>query len=100
MKPSPFGIAITANSGPDTVSDVLVSGTFSIPGMNNLIPGAAYFCNSFGEIVGGDVMYGSDYTLRSQNYYYYDSNTETLIDSSSSLIGIAINSNTITLKVN
>jgi hypothetical protein len=100
MKPSPYGVAITANSGPDTVSDVLIAGTFSIPGVNNLIPGAAYFSNSFGEIVGGEVMFGSDYTCQSQKNYYYDSTTDTLIDTSSSLIGIAISSNTISLKLN
>lgn len=100
MKPSPFGIAITANSGPNTISDVLVSGTFTIPGINDLIPGGAYFTNTFGEIVGGDVMYGSDYTLWSKNNYYYDGNTETLIDSSNSFIGFAISSNTINLKLN
>jgi hypothetical protein len=100
MKPSPFGVAISSNSGPNTTSNVLISGTFSISGKGDLIPGAAYFANSFGEIVGGDVMYGSDYTLRSQSNYYYDSSTETLIDTSSSLLGIAINSNTISLKLN
>jgi hypothetical protein len=100
MKPSPFGVAITPNSGPNTASNVLISGTFNIPGRGDLVPGAAYFTNSFGEILGGDVMYGSDYTSQTRSNYYHDSASDTLLDTSSSLIGIAINSNTISLKLN
>lgn len=63
MLPSPFAVALTPNSGENTPSEVLFSGSYSIPGRNDLIPGAVYFTNTFGEIIGGDVMYGLEYTV-------------------------------------
>lgn len=100
MLPSPFGIALTPNSGSNTQSEVLISGTYSIPGRNDLNPGAVYYTNTFGEIIGGDVIYGSEYTTYSNKYYYEDSKTSTLVDTSNSRIGIATSSNTISIKFN
>lgn len=100
MLPSPFGVAITANSGSNTESQVLFSGSYTIPGKNNLIPGAVYFTNTFGELLGGDIMYGSEYTTYSDKYYYEDSATGTLVDASNSRIGIATSSDTISLLLN
>ena len=100
MLPSPFAVTLTTNYGTDTPSQVLYSGSYSIPGRNDLIPGAVYYTNTFGEIIGGDVLYGSEYTIHSNKFYYEDSKTSTLIDTSNSRVGIAISPTTISIKFN
>jgi len=99
MMPSPYGVAITGNTGPGSISEILLSGSYSIPGRNDLKSGGVYLTNTVGEIIGGDVMFGSDYSTNPKELYYSDEKTDTLIDIEKSFIGVAIDSSTINLKL-
>ena len=73
----------------------------TMKGLSGLQPGAAYFSNSLGELVGGDVWYGNGAASMAEetsfSYYEYDSNT--LVDCSNSMIGVALSDSVLLLKV-
>ena len=103
--PSPVGLAYKPSSSkPDTNGDyqssVMMSGTMD--GFVGLRTGAVYYCNTLGEVLGGQVWYGAGMASmgpETSYSYYEDEDTDTLVDCTSSLVGIAVDESTLMLKM-
>lgn len=99
--PSPVGVVLSANKGVDTPSDVVLAGTYNRPTIDNnkVITGGLYFTNTFGELLGGSVNYGSLYSSQAYSLVYYeDVESSTLVDASTSIITLGVNEDTLLLK--
>ena len=92
--PAPVGLVYSSTDS-QKKGDVIFSGTMS--GYSNLVTGAMYYTNTLGEILGGDLYYGSPTGV--YDSYYEHSSSNTLLDASTSLVGIAISPDTLLLKM-
>ena len=103
--PTPLGLVYSPSSSyPDANGDyqssVIMSG--SMGGFLGLRTGAVYYCNTMGEVLGGDVWYGAGMAsrgLEASYSYYEDEDSDTLVDCTSSLVGIAVSDSTLLLKM-
>lgn len=82
---SPFGVAKNKASKTDSKVSVMMSGEIS--GFVDLVPGAVYYTNTFGEVVGGTEYFGQ-LSTSTVSGYYEDSETQTLV--SDAQIGVAV----------
>ena len=82
---SPFGVAKNKASKTDNKVSVMMSGEMS--GYADLVSGAVYYTNTFGELVGGTEYFGQ-LSTSAVSGYYEDTETQTLV--SSAQIGVAV----------
>lgn len=105
MLSSPVGLVAVSSTSPDQngdyTSEVLFTGTMT--GLSNLKTGAVYYCNTLGELLGGDVWLGrggGSHSTETSWAYYEDTASDTLVGCSDSLVGVAVSDSVLLLKTN